>query len=141
MLASLESASVIGIHASPVHIEVDLCFGLPRFQLVGLPDTSVKESRDRVHAAIRNSGFDFPQHRIVINMAPADVRKAGVLVRSADRARHYGGERCRPHARHPRRGHRRRTVAGRHHPSRAGGAADCRGRATQGARGAAAACR
>ena len=77
MLARLESASVIGIDASPVHIEVDLCFGLPRFQLVGLPDTSVKESRDRVHAAIRNSGFDFPQHRIVVNMAPADVRKAG----------------------------------------------------------------
>ncbi|MCC7033659.1 MAG: YifB family Mg chelatase-like AAA ATPase [Acidobacteria bacterium] len=77
MLASLESAAVIGIEASPVHIEVDLCFGLPRFQLVGLADTSVKESRDRVHAAIRNSGFDFPQHRIVINMAPADVRKAG----------------------------------------------------------------
>jgi magnesium chelatase family protein len=77
MLASLESASVIGITASPVHIEVDLCFGLPRFQLVGLPDTSVKESRDRVHAAIRNSGFEFPPHRIVINMAPADVRKAG----------------------------------------------------------------
>ena len=77
MLASLESASVVGIHASPVHVEVDLCFGLPRFQLVGLPDTSVKESRDRVHAAIRNSGFEFPQHRIVINLAPADVRKAG----------------------------------------------------------------
>jgi magnesium chelatase family protein len=77
VLASLESASVIGIEASPVHIEVDLCFGLPRFQLVGLPDTSVKESRDRVHAAIRNSGYEFPQHRIVINMAPADVRKAG----------------------------------------------------------------
>ena len=77
MLASLESASVLGIEASPVHIEVDLCFGLPRFQLVGLPDTSVKESRDRVHAAIRNSGYEFPQHRIVINMAPADVRKAG----------------------------------------------------------------
>jgi len=77
MLASLESASVLGIDASPVHIEVDLCFGLPRFQLVGLPDTSVKESRDRVHAAIRNSGYEFPQHRIVINMAPADVRKAG----------------------------------------------------------------
>ncbi|MDH4066267.1 MAG: YifB family Mg chelatase-like AAA ATPase, partial [Acidobacteriota bacterium] len=72
-----ESAAVVGIEATPVHIEVDLCFGLPRFQLVGLPDTSVKESRDRVHAAIRNSGFDFPQHRIVINLAPADVRKAG----------------------------------------------------------------
>jgi magnesium chelatase family protein len=77
MLASLESASVVGIDASPVHVEVDLCFGLPRFVLVGLPDTSVKESRDRVHAAIRNSGFEFPQHRIVINLAPADVRKAG----------------------------------------------------------------
>jgi magnesium chelatase family protein len=77
MLASLESASVVGIQANPVHVEVDLCFGLPRFQLVGLPDTSVKESRDRVHAAIRNSGYEFPQHRIVINLAPADVRKAG----------------------------------------------------------------
>jgi magnesium chelatase family protein len=77
MLASLESAAVIGIQASPVHVEVDLCFGLPRFQLVGLPDTSVRESRDRVHAAIRNSGYEFPQHRIVINLAPADVRKAG----------------------------------------------------------------
>lgn len=77
MLASLESAAVLGIQASPVHVEVDLCFGLPRFQLVGLPDASVRESRDRVHAAIRNSGFDFPQHRIVINLAPADVRKAG----------------------------------------------------------------
>ena len=77
MLASLESAAVIGIQASPVHVEVDLCFGLPRFQLVGLPDASVRESRDRVHAAIRNSGFEFPPHRIVINLAPADVRKAG----------------------------------------------------------------
>lgn len=77
MLASLESAAVIGIQASPVHVEVDLCFGLPRFLLVGLPDASVRESRDRVHAAIRNSGFEFPQHRIVINLAPADLRKAG----------------------------------------------------------------
>src|SRR5690606_2120701 len=77
MLATLESAAVIGIDASPVHIEVDLSFGLPRFQLVGLPDASVKESRDRVHSAIRNSGFEFPQHRIVVNLAPADVRKAG----------------------------------------------------------------
>ncbi len=77
MLATLRSATVIGIDVSPVHIEVDLCFGLPRFQLVGLPDLSVRESRDRVHAAIRNSGFEFPQHRVVINMAPADLRKAG----------------------------------------------------------------
>ncbi|MEZ5285486.1 MAG: YifB family Mg chelatase-like AAA ATPase [Vicinamibacterales bacterium] len=77
MLARLESAAVVGIEAAPVHIEVDLSFGLPRFQLVGLPDTSVKESRDRVHAAIRNSGLEFPQHRIVVNLAPADLPKAG----------------------------------------------------------------
>ena len=77
MLARLESAAVIGIDASRVHVEVDVSFGLPHFQLVGLPDTSVRESRDRVRAAIRNSGYEFPAHRITINLAPADVRKAG----------------------------------------------------------------
>ena len=77
MLATLESATVIGIEACPVQVEVDVSFGLPHFQLVGLPDTSVRESRDRVRAAIRNSGFEFPAHRITINLAPGDVRKAG----------------------------------------------------------------
>ena len=77
MLATVQSASVIGIEAHPVSVEVDIGTGLPRFLLVGLPDTSVKESRDRVDAAIRNSGLEFPQHRIVINLAPADLRKAG----------------------------------------------------------------
>ena len=77
MLATIQSATVIGIEAHPVSVEVDIGTGLPRFLLVGLPDTSVKESRDRVDAAIRNSALDFPQHRIVINLAPADVRKAG----------------------------------------------------------------
>ena len=52
-------------------------FGLPSFTMVGLPDASVRESRDRVHSAIRNSGFEFPPHRITVNLAPADVRKAG----------------------------------------------------------------
>jgi magnesium chelatase family protein len=60
-----------------VHVEVDVSFGLPIFQMVGLPDTSVRESRDRVRSAIRNSGFEFPPHRITVNLAPADVRKAG----------------------------------------------------------------
>jgi magnesium chelatase family protein len=77
MLARLESAAVFGVDAYPVHVEVDVGFGLPFFRMVGLPDTSVRESRDRVRAAIRNSGFEFPAHRMTINLAPADVRKAG----------------------------------------------------------------
>src|SRR5919106_6869454 len=77
MLASLRTAAVFGIDACPVHVEVDVSFGFPGFTMVGLPDASVRESRDRVRAAIRNSGFDFPAHRITVNLAPADVRKAG----------------------------------------------------------------
>ncbi len=77
MLARLESAAVFGVEAYPVHVEVDVSFGLPFFRMVGLPDASVRESRDRVRAAIRNSGFDWPSHRMTINLAPADVRKAG----------------------------------------------------------------
>jgi magnesium chelatase family protein len=77
MLASLRSAAVFGVDAFPVQVEVDVSFGLPQFTMVGLPDATVRESRDRVRSAIRNSGFDFPQHRITVNLAPADVRKAG----------------------------------------------------------------
>src|SRR6187431_1722349 len=77
MLARLESAAVYGVEAYPVHVEVDVGLGLPFFRMVGLPDASVRESRDRVRAAIRNSGFEFPSHRITVNLAPADVRKAG----------------------------------------------------------------
>jgi magnesium chelatase family protein len=77
MLASLRSAAVFGVEALAVLVEVDVSFGLPVFTMVGLPDTSVRESRDRVRTAIRNSGFEFPGHRITVNLAPADVRKAG----------------------------------------------------------------
>jgi magnesium chelatase family protein len=77
VLASLRSAAVFGVDAYPVHIEVDVAFGLPHFTMVGLPDATVRESRDRVRSAIRNSGFEFPHHRITVNLAPADVRKAG----------------------------------------------------------------
>src|SRR5690348_8235512 len=77
MLASLRTAAVIGIEACAVQVEVDVVFGLPSFAMVGLPDASVRESRDRVRSAIRNSGYEFPPHRIVVNLAPADVRKAG----------------------------------------------------------------
>ena len=54
-----------------------MSFGLPGFTMVGLPDPSVRESRDRIRSAIRNSGYEFPSHRITVNLAPADVRKAG----------------------------------------------------------------
>lgn len=77
MLARVRSAAVFGIDATPVTIEVDIAFGLPGLTIVGLPDTSVRESRDRIRSAVRNSGFDFPAHRITVNLAPADVRKAG----------------------------------------------------------------
>jgi magnesium chelatase family protein len=77
MLASLRSAAVLGVEAIPVLVEVDVSFGLPVFTMVGLPDASVRESRDRVRTAIRNSGFEFPHHRITVNLAPADIRKAG----------------------------------------------------------------
>ena len=60
-----------------MQVEVDVSFGIPSFTMVGLPDPSVRESRDRVRSAIRNSGFDFPPHRITVNLAPADLRKAG----------------------------------------------------------------
>ena len=77
VLACVRSAAVFGIEAAQVNVEVDVSFGLPAFTMVGLPDPSVRESRDRIRSAIRNSGFEFPLRRITVNLAPADVRKAG----------------------------------------------------------------
>jgi magnesium chelatase family protein len=77
MLACVRTAAVYGIDACTVSVEVDVSFGLPGFAMVGLPDASVRESRDRVRSAIRNSGFEFPEHRVTVNLAPADIRKAG----------------------------------------------------------------
>jgi magnesium chelatase family protein len=77
VLSTLRTATVFGIEACQVQVEVDVSFGLPGFTMVGLPDTSVRESRDRVRSAIRNSGFEFPPHRITVNLAPADLRKVG----------------------------------------------------------------
>ena len=77
MLARVRSASLQGIEAATVFVEVDVTSGLPSFTTVGLPDSTVRESRDRVRAAIKNSGFEFPQERITVNLAPADLRKEG----------------------------------------------------------------
>jgi magnesium chelatase family protein len=77
VLSSLLTATLFGLDACQVHVEVDVSYGLPHFRMVGLPDASVRESRDRVKAAIRNAGFGFPPQRVTVNLAPADVRKAG----------------------------------------------------------------
>ncbi|MEK7119827.1 MAG: magnesium chelatase domain-containing protein, partial [Patescibacteria group bacterium] len=78
MLAKISSGAVVGLDAVPVTVEVDIASqGLPSFTIVGLPDKAVEESRERVRAAIRNSGAEFPAKRITVNLAPADLPKAG----------------------------------------------------------------
>jgi magnesium chelatase family protein len=77
MLAIVHSGTVQGVDGLSVEVEVDLALGLPVFTTVGLPDSSVRESRDRVKAAIKNSGYEFPPRKITVNLAPADVKKAG----------------------------------------------------------------
>ena len=77
MLASTFTAALVGVSAELVRVEADVSYGLPGFTIVGLPDASVRESRDRVRSAIRSAGLEFPPHRITVNLAPADLRKAG----------------------------------------------------------------
>src|SRR6185295_12215882 len=77
MLARVRSAAVWGVDAYPVDVEVDLSSGLPTLATVGLPQSAVKEGRERVHAAIVNAGFEFPLKRITVNLAPADRPKVG----------------------------------------------------------------
>lgn len=78
MLAKITSAAVVGLDAVPITVEVDIAaMGLPSFQIVGLPDKAVEESKERVRAALKNSGADFPAKRITVNLAPADLPKEG----------------------------------------------------------------
>ena len=77
MLSGVATFAIIGIDSSEVTVEVDLRRGLPGFAIVGLPDRAVREAKERVRAALLNSGLDFPQQRITANLAPADLRKAG----------------------------------------------------------------
>lgn len=76
-VAKVYSASTLGLDSYPVEIEVDIGAGLPSFTIVGLPDKAIDESKERIRSAIKNSGFSFPQHRLTINLAPADVKKEG----------------------------------------------------------------
>jgi len=77
MLAKVKTAAVVGLEGHMVDVEVDISSGLPAVTVVGLPDAAVQEAKERVRAAIRNSGFNFPMKRIVVNLAPADLKKAG----------------------------------------------------------------
>ncbi len=77
MLAKVHSVGLIGLEGFPIEIEVDIGGGLPQFSIVGLPDATVRESRDRVRSALKNSGFHFPAKKITVNLAPADKKKEG----------------------------------------------------------------
>src|ERR1700733_3955212 len=77
MIAAIPSAVVLGVEGRPVSVEVHVSNGLPGFTIVGLPDTAVRESRDRVRAALLSSGLPWPQRRTTVNLAPSGVRKGG----------------------------------------------------------------
>jgi len=77
MIAKVLSGALLGIDAYRVEVEVDIAQGLPQFSTVGLPEGAVKESKDRIKSAVKNSGYEFPARRITINLAPADIRKEG----------------------------------------------------------------
>lgn len=77
MLATIKSCGIIGIDGYIVDVETDIGRGLPSFEIVGLPNAAVKESKERIRAAIRNSGLDMPARRTTINLAPANIKKVG----------------------------------------------------------------
>ena len=77
MLASVRSATLVGVEGQPVTVEVHVSSGLPAYSVVGLPDTAVREARERVRAALLSSGSSWPLKRITVNLAPGGVRKSG----------------------------------------------------------------
>ncbi len=81
MLARVWSASIVGIDSVKVGVEVDVGRGLPKIIILGLPDSAIQESKERVKATLRNAGFYFPIGKIVINLTPADLRKEGTIFR------------------------------------------------------------
>ncbi|MBR6127485.1 YifB family Mg chelatase-like AAA ATPase [bacterium] len=77
MVAKVITAANVGINSCKIEVEVDVVNALPNVNIVGLPDSAVSEARERVHSAIKNSGFSFPTGRVIVNLAPADIRKEG----------------------------------------------------------------
>jgi magnesium chelatase family protein len=79
MLSRVQSCALVGVDAQEVHVEVDISYGLPVYATIGLPDAAVRESRDRVKSAVQNCGLEFPMDRVVVSLAPADLKKEGSL--------------------------------------------------------------
>ncbi|TFG37742.1 MAG: ATP-binding protein, partial [Syntrophobacterales bacterium] len=77
MIVKIMSSTIIGVDSHSVDVEVDISSGLPQFFTVGLPDMAVKESKDRIKSAVKNSGYPFPKNRVTVNLAPADIKKEG----------------------------------------------------------------
>ncbi|MBQ7126659.1 hypothetical protein IJO12_06195, partial [bacterium] len=77
MVTKVITATTFGINAYKIEVEVDVINSLPNISIVGLPDNAVNEAKERVHSAIKNSGFSFPSGRVIVNLAPADIRKEG----------------------------------------------------------------
>ena len=77
MIAKIQSYALQGLEGVPVTVEADITKGLPSYDIVGLPDTAVKESKERVRSAVKNSALFFPNHKITVNLAPASVKKEG----------------------------------------------------------------
>ena len=77
MLSNIKSMSLLGVEGYLVDVQVDVSGGLPSWEVVGLPDPSVRESKERVRTAIQNTGIDFKSRKIVVNLAPADTKKEG----------------------------------------------------------------
>ena len=75
----IHTATVVGVDGHPIQVEVDLLRRLPSVSIVGLPDGAIRESADRIRSAIQNSGFQFPRKRVVINLAPAGLKKSGTI--------------------------------------------------------------
>ena len=112
MLATVPSATLLGLEGRYIRVEVDVASGLPGFTIVGLADTALQEARERIRGALRNAGFAYPPRRITVNLAPADVRKAGASLDLAMARRHPARVGAGPAGPWPRR-HARRAVAGR----------------------------
>ena len=93
MYSVIKSFGLSGLNGFAVEVEADVAGGMPALSIVGLPDSAVRESGDRVHAAIKNLGFKWPDRRITVNLAPADVRKTGPVY---DLPLPPGRSRCRP---------------------------------------------
>ena len=79
MISKVTTATVIGLDSYKIEVETDFVNSLPGVSIVGLPDASVNESRERIRSAIKNSGFSFPTQKVIINLAPAEIRKEGAI--------------------------------------------------------------